>query len=366
MLKPVNMPHSQLPSQSRMDPPAALRKQPFAAAPYVLTHIHPAKGFSHCTALSMLCEASPWGRKQGSLAAGVGWRVGCGSSISIWNDAWLPGPDIVNALFTADQAATILSIPLPRIAQQDILIWCHDSSGRYSVKVGCGLLLGEACFPLGDPSFLQKDTSQLYDIVWALPLPPKIKISCWGFFKNYIPTVANLFNRRVNVSPICILCNIDQETVAHLVQDCDHFHQVLTELNLIIPPIPVEHQWMLWLSNLFNAFLKTQLVEQMLNHDRWSPPPTNLVKTNFDASFDLSSKSSISGIIIRNNEGLTMAASSIPNQNIPNPEAAEAWACEQAVCLTRDLGFRSAIVEGDAQMVIRKTSARLQQMTDQN
>ncbi|KAE8714382.1 hypothetical protein F3Y22_tig00110198pilonHSYRG00271 [Hibiscus syriacus] len=49
-----------------------------------------------------------------------------------------------------------------------------------------------------------------------------------------------------------------------------------------------------------------------------------------------------------------MAVNSIPNQNIPNPEAAEAWACEQAVCLTRDLGFRCAIVEGDAQMVIRK------------
>ncbi|KAE8702081.1 hypothetical protein F3Y22_tig00110503pilonHSYRG00762 [Hibiscus syriacus] len=279
---------------------------------------------------------------RGFLQQGVGRRVVRGSFISIWNDDWLPGPDRVKALVNDDQSDTIIR-------------WLQTPSWRGLCYVRRALLLAKS----------------------ALPLPPKIKISCWRFFKNYITTAANLLNRRVNVSRICILCNIDHEIVAHLVQDCDYFHQVLTYLNLIIPPIPAEHWWILLLYNLFNALLNTQIklfvvalwalwsyrnkrmhdnfiqspwefvkfiknfmvehdasnflpvVHQRLNNDRWTPPSINWVKTNFDASFDLSFKSSISGIIIRNNDGLTMAVSSIPNQNIPNPEATKAWSYDR-------------------------------------
>ncbi|KAK9042916.1 hypothetical protein V6N11_071269 [Hibiscus sabdariffa] len=91
-----------------------------------------------------------------------------------------------------------------------------------------------------------------------------------------------------------------------------------------------------------------------VRNDRWSPPATGLIKANFDANFDIGSLSSVSGIIVRNEEGLIMAAGIYPNRFVANPELAEAVACEQTLIFLKDLGFRRAVVEGDSLSVISK------------
>ncbi|KAK8557234.1 hypothetical protein V6N13_013509 [Hibiscus sabdariffa] len=86
------------------------------------------------------------------------------------------------------------------------------------------------------------------------------------------------------------------------------------------------------------------------------PADVNLfrVKVNFDASFNQSLLQSVSGIVIRNSDGLLMAADSFPNSHVVSPEMAEALACEQALTLSKDLGFRKIEVEGDALTIISK------------
>ncbi|KAK9025050.1 hypothetical protein V6N11_064949 [Hibiscus sabdariffa] len=61
---------------------------------------------------------------------------------------------------------------------------------------------------------------------------------------------------------------------------------------------------------------------------RWSPPPTDQVKVNFDASYLTISRESVSGVLIRDDNGLVMAACAHPHLNVPSPEVAEALACD--------------------------------------
>ncbi|KAK8579969.1 hypothetical protein V6N12_070262 [Hibiscus sabdariffa] len=96
----------------------------------------------------------------------------------------------------------------------------------------------------------------------------------------------------------------------------------------------------------------------------WIPPPENVVKVNFDASFNSIMKTSVLEIIIRDADGFILATSSNQNVFIANPEMAEARACEQALILAKDLRFRSVIVEGDALTAITKINRSFEDMSE--
>ncbi|KAK8478583.1 hypothetical protein V6N13_129174 [Hibiscus sabdariffa] len=86
----------------------------------------------------------------------------------------------------------------------------------------------------------------------------------------------------------------------------------------------------------------------------WNPPPMDRVKVNFDACFDPTRLHSISGIFIKNSEGKLLAACTIPNLYVMNPEMVEALACDQALILSLELGLKRIEVEGDTLVVISK------------
>ncbi|KAK8507848.1 hypothetical protein V6N13_140589 [Hibiscus sabdariffa] len=87
---------------------------------------------------------------------------------------------------------------------------------------------------------------------------------------------------------------------------------------------------------------------------RWSPPTKDLMKANFDTSYNGDDYSSVFGIIIRNSGGLIMAAGTYPNSHVANSDLAEAIACDQTLILLKDLGFDREIVEGNSLIVISK------------
>ncbi|KAK8493194.1 hypothetical protein V6N11_062920 [Hibiscus sabdariffa] len=79
-----------------------------------------------------------------------------------------------------------------------------------------------------------------------------------------------------------------------------------------------------------------------------------IIKLNFDASLNLSDKSSVSGIIARNSLGHIKAACAFAHTPIDNVFVAEAMACADAINFAIDLGFRSIQMEGDSLTVIKK------------
>ncbi|KAK8677387.1 hypothetical protein V6N13_142930 [Hibiscus sabdariffa] len=195
----------------------------------------------------------------------------------------------------------------------------------------------------------------------------------------------------------------DCESVSHLVKGCSFAQQVLSELGIFTSPWLPEQSFVAWLCSAFDSFNYiarrtfvvalwaiwgsrnkiiheglVQSVREVVNFYRiyikeidaslssllttpthsdsghWNPPPVDRVKVNFDACFDPTRLHSISGIIFRNSKGHLLATSTIPNPYVMNPEMAETIACDQALILSKQLGFKRIEVEGDALLVISK------------
>ncbi|GMI72452.1 hypothetical protein HRI_000914500 [Hibiscus trionum] len=375
---------------------------------------------------------------RGLLEKGVSWMVGDGKSINVWNDSWVPGlkdgrvsvdpiplqyswvsdliednssnahswkEEVIRRIFPDDQANLILSIKLPTISIPDEYRWRFESSGNYTVKSGYKFLMGEENFPRDNITEAQLQAKQVFSKIWSSSIPSKVQVMCWRFINNYIPTKENLHYRRLPVSTDCLLCSSSPESVKHILQ-CSYFLQVLSELHIDISMIPMEQQWLQWLSHLFEKlsteairlffmtiwavwtyrnkrmhdncnqrpkdvahFIKQYLCEidasrthiskkAATQSESWIPPPMNYVKVNYDDSFQSVEKKSFSGVIIRNTQGLIMAAGSYPNSLVPNPEVAEALACRHAVTLAMELGFHHAQIEGDSLNINKKLSVK--------
>ncbi|KAG8488805.1 hypothetical protein CXB51_016808 [Gossypium anomalum] len=89
----------------------------------------------------------------------------------------------------------------------------------------------------------------------------------------------------------------------------------------------------------------------------WQPPPGDIIKINFDTSFNQGTGKSVSRILARNREGLIMAACTFPWENILDSMMAEAMACLQVVTMAEEMRFQDIIVEGDALTIIRKLNS---------
>ena len=92
---------------------------------------------------------------------------------------------------------------------------------------------------------------------------------------------------------------------------------------------------------------------------RWRPPPETCVKANFDSA--VFSQAGLAGIsiIIRNEQGLVMAALS---QQIPLPtsmEMVEVLAARRALVFAKELGFDRVVVEGDSANTITSINGGL-------
>ncbi|KAA3467477.1 reverse transcriptase [Gossypium australe] len=58
--------------------------------------------------------------------------------IDVESGAW--NKEVICKIVDREQASRIFNIPLVGFRDQDILVWCHDASGEYSVKSGYGTL----------------------------------------------------------------------------------------------------------------------------------------------------------------------------------------------------------------------------------
>ncbi|KAK8639757.1 hypothetical protein V6N13_138127 [Hibiscus sabdariffa] len=207
----------------------------------------------------------------------------------------------------------------------------------------------------------------------------------WKFAHNFLPTFANLSYRRLNVELECTLCRSGVESVEHFMCYCSFTNQLFTELDLRFSAYPV---WALWIYRNnkvhenksqsakdlalyvlafvqeYDGIHKVSSPQRNTDNACWIPLIGDSVKVNFDASFNSSEKRSTSGIIIRDSSGLPMAASTVPHLFTIDPEMAEVKACEQAILLTHDLGFRKVIIEGDALNVISKLNSLVEDRSD--
>ena len=93
---------------------------------------------------------------------------------------------------------------------------------------------------------------------------------------------------------------------------------------------------------------KVQIVHSGSEGLRWKCPQAGLIKINFDGA--VCSKANMSGVgaVIKDDKGAILASCSEKIPQAYNADEIEALAARKALSFAADLGFQSAILEGDS------------------
>nr|POF06446.1 hypothetical protein CFP56_57421 [Quercus suber] len=93
-------------------------------------------------------------------------------------------------------AQRIKAIPLCRTPQEDCTVWPQSRDGNYSVKTGY-LLLCELENREAASGSNNADSRNFWRGIWSLRIPNKIKHFGWQACIESLPTLANLYRRKV-------------------------------------------------------------------------------------------------------------------------------------------------------------------------
>ena len=183
------------------------------------------------------------------LKKGARWRVGCGESIGVWKDAWLPSLEysrvlsnpvtsledmrvvdlidpiskqwevgLLQGLFSSQEVELIMSIPLCRTYVEDKLIWPYTASGTYSVQSGYKFLASTETDQntTVNPSF----DGGIWKLIWSLSVPNKVRNFLWRTCKEALLVKKNLKRRRIIEDDTCDHCKSSAENEFHALWDC--------------------------------------------------------------------------------------------------------------------------------------------------
>lgn len=64
------------------------------------------------------------------------------------------------------------------------------------------------------------ELSTLWHSLWALNVPSVVKVFLWKACHNLLPTKANLFKKKVTSDPLCLICEVEEETICHILWGC--------------------------------------------------------------------------------------------------------------------------------------------------
>lgn len=217
----------------------------------------------------------------------MGWSVGNGASISVWNDPWLSpelplrpmGPptyenrnlcvaDLISPLSNAWNLQAVRQ-PLPQYEElilqiipssfnkADEHVWLHDKTGTYSAKSGYATSRLEA-----QPQ--NQDTFPWKKCIWNLNSSPKVQTFLWKAMSGALPVGYQLQIRGLQADPRSKRCGV-LETPLHLFLNCPFAAQVWQEIPALFKPSPET---------------TSSLSELLLSNTRMvNLPPTGLAST---------------------------------------------------------------------------------------
>ena len=95
---------------------------------------------------------------------------------------------------------------------------------------------------------------------------------------------------------------------------------------------------------------------------RWKLPDSGFFKVNFDGALFLDQRCAGLGVVVRDSDGLIIAALSQRGRLLGSVDVVEALAIWRAICFAKELGLHHLVIEGDSLQVIQAiTDSRLVQ-----
>ena len=362
------------------------------------------------------------------------WRVGNGRSIKICEDRWLPqvsnsrvishvtGPasdawvcdlidqssstwkaSLIDQTFLPHEVKMIKGIPLSLQGGSDKQVWLPSKSGAFTTRSAYHLLAasGRNLLPYSSSARIN---SLIWKTLWNLQVPHKVKHMLWRAANEALPTLHNLWRRKVVSSTYCPFCKSDGEDTVHALWGCkrllvvwhddcvlrkfsgqkfllfaDFLAYVFMRKECLDIDLLAVILWLIW-GRRNAARLDEPIVDyphirskaEVLLQDfkaakeedhrdataisrfsRWIPPIPDQFKINFDGAVFSDLDAAGLGVVVRDSSGrvLGAVAECIP---IPmSPAIVEALACRRAMLFARELSIPDAIFEGDAELIIK-------------
>lgn len=217
-----------------------------------------AKYFPECSILEVVAQpgASYTWRSillgRDLLKEGIVWRIGDGTSVRVWTDPWIPrgssrqpathqghaivskvselinpvtdqwNEALVRMLFSEEDAHSILAILL-RQGMEDFISWHFDKRGQFSVKSAyqLGVAIRERSLHHdASTSAIQEQGSPLWNKLWPLGVPSKVRLFTWRLAHNSLPTRLNINRKQIELDTRCPMCLRLDEDGGHLFLKC--------------------------------------------------------------------------------------------------------------------------------------------------
>ncbi|KAG7564814.1 Myc-type basic helix-loop-helix (bHLH) domain [Arabidopsis suecica] len=182
-------------------------------------------------------------------------RVGSGTSISVWEDPWIPAQfprpaksngsvadpslkvndlidsrtnfwniDLLKAIFDPEDVALISAIHVGVPTKEDSLGWHFTKSGQYTVKSGYHTTRLEKLET--NLNYFGPDINPLKAHSWKVQCPPKIRHFLWQILAGCVPVTENLRKRGIDCDTGCARCGAPEETINHTIFQCHPARQI--------------------------------------------------------------------------------------------------------------------------------------------
>ncbi|KAK9948691.1 hypothetical protein M0R45_004256 [Rubus argutus] len=103
----------------------------------------------------------------------------------------------------------------------DKIIWKLSSNGSFNVKSAYACSISASSLP-----------DCFWKGIWALKIPPKLKLFSWTMVQGRLLTNVQRFRRKLTVDPSCKFCPGVPESMVHLLRDCPHAQLVWNAVNV--------------------------------------------------------------------------------------------------------------------------------------
>ena len=262
---------------------------------------------------------------------------------------WDPGH--LASCFLPLEADMVRKIQVYADGEEDILIWPLTADGDYSVRSAYRMLVDNENQLLPSSSASNGDGS-VWKKIWKVRVPHKIRHFLWGSIKDSLPTKQNLVARHILVGNVCDGCGDHSKSVMYALWLCDQVRSVwMTDLGFLflvqakcrtlleLLEVLFSHgscyhvalfatvAWCLWqfrnrlresqsvwplhelgerAQDLVDEFWEVnpqvQSAPVRRSQVRWSPPPQDHYKVNFDVTFCRTGLASV-GVVVRDCDG---------------------------------------------------------------
>ncbi|XP_026417502.1 uncharacterized protein LOC113312984 [Papaver somniferum] len=267
-----------------------------------------------------------------------------GKKTKFWLDRWIPGmnspPVPINDFFRFYQNVEELLLPETDIWSVDLLYKIFDINTDQKIM----------------SIFL--DTSKEDTMIW---MPSRDDLHNTRY-------KLSIYNQ--NIAPHCDICGGSEETIKHLIFECDHANKIwrlsnvdietvysnhysVSEWEVSLNPVNSVHKIIYHMHSHLHELLSNNINLNALLISQWKPPLPDIFKFNFDASFCYITKTLGSGVVLRTSEGSCERIKGNFSNGVLSPKAGECMAIREALTWAKDKQMFKIHIEADAQLVIQ-------------